>query len=61
MTYSHGRVTDFPSVLEFDSVAQETEGKSKKRSSKDDSKSNTAAVSEAGRITVDTVAHDSED
>ena len=36
-----------------ENVAQETEGKSKKRSSKDDSKSNTAAASEAGRTTVD--------
>ena len=43
-----------------ENAEQETEGKSKKRSSKDDSKSNTAAASEAGRTTVDTVAHESE-
>ena len=43
-----------------ENAAQETEGKSKKRSSKDDIKSNTAAASEAGRTTVETVAHESE-
>ena len=43
-----------------ENAEQETEGKNKKRSSKDDSKSNTAAASEAGRATVDTVAREFE-
>ena len=43
-----------------ENVAQETEGKSKKRSSKDDSERNTAAASEAGSTIVDTVAHETE-
>ena len=41
-------------------VAQETEGRSKKRSSKDDNQRDTAAASEAGSTTVDTVAHETE-
>ena len=43
-----------------ENAEQETEGKNKKRSSKDDSKSNTATASEAGRATVDTVAREFE-
>ena len=39
-------------------VAQETEGRSKKRSSKDDNKRDTAAASEAGSTTGDSVAHE---
>ena len=41
-------------------VAQETEGRSKKRSSKDDNQRDTAAASEAGSTIVDTVAHETE-
>ena len=41
-------------------VAQETEGRSKNRSSKDDNQRDTAAASEAGSTTVDTVAHETE-
>ena len=43
-----------------ENVAQETEGRSKKRSSKDDNKRDTAAASEAGSTTGDTVAHETE-
>ena len=43
-----------------ENAEQESEGKSKKRSSKDDSKTNIATASEAGRTTVDTVARESE-
>ena len=41
-------------------VAQETEGRSKKRSSKDDNQCDTAAASEAESTIVDTVAHETE-
>ena len=40
--------------------AQETEGRSKKRSSKDDNQCDTAAASEAESTIVDTVAHETE-
>ena len=43
-----------------ENVAQETEGRSKKRSSKDDNKRDTAAASEAGSTTGDTVTHETE-
>ena len=43
-----------------ENVAQETEGRSKKRSSKDDNKRDTAVASEAGSTTGDTVVHESE-
>ena len=39
-------------------VAQETEGRSNKRSSKDDNQCDTAAASEAESTIVDTVAHE---
>ena len=41
-------------------VAQETEGRSKKRSSKDDNQRDTAAASEPGSTIVDTIAHETE-
>ena len=41
-------------------VAQETEGRSKNHSSKDNNQRDTAAASEAGSTTVDTVAHETE-
>ena len=41
-------------------VAQETEGRSKKRSSKDDNQCDTAAASEAESTIVDTAAHETE-
>ena len=43
-----------------ETVAQETEGRSKKRSSKDDSQRGTAAALEAESTLVDTVAHETE-
>ena len=43
-----------------ETVAQETEGRSKKRSSKDDNQRGTAAASEAESTLVDTVAHETE-
>ena len=42
-------------------VAQENEGRSKKRSSKDDNQRDTAAASEAESTLVDTVAHETEE
>ena len=44
----------------LENVAQETEGKSKKRSSKDDSERNTAAALEAECTLVNTVMHETE-
>ena len=43
-----------------ETVAQETEGRSKKRSSKDDNQRDTAAASEAESTLVDTVVHETE-
>ena len=43
-----------------ENVAQETEGRSKKRSSKDDNKRDTAAASEAGSTNGDTAMHETE-
>ena len=43
-----------------ETVAQETDGRSKKRSSKDDNQRDTAAASEAESTLVDTVAHETE-
>ena len=43
-----------------ETAAQETEGRSKKRSSKDDNQRGTAAASEAESTLVDTVAHETE-
>ena len=44
-----------------ETVAQETEGRSKKRSSKDDNQRGTAAALEAESTLVDTVAHETEE
>ena len=55
----HAAAAEAESTL-VENVAQETEGRSKKRSSKDDNKRDTAAASEAGSTTGDTVAHETE-